>query len=110
MAATPERPQSTTVIWLVCTGIGLLFLARGAFQPYVFPIFEHLGGLSYAQIALLVNGYLMTRAERSLRGDAEAGAGGWRRLRRTSIASLALWFIVLLLGTVLPNVGSGPAA
>jgi hypothetical protein len=59
---------------------------------------------------LLVNGYLMTRAERSLRGDAEAGARGWRRLRRTSIASLALWFIVLLLGTVLPNVGSGPAS
>jgi hypothetical protein len=58
---------------------------------------------------LLLNGYLMTRAEQSLRGDAGGGAAGWRRLRRTSIASVALWLIVLLLGTVLPNVGSGPA-
>jgi uncharacterized membrane protein len=59
---------------------------------------------------LLLNGYLMTRAERSLRGDPGAGAGGWRRLRQTSIASVVLWLTVLLLGTVLPNVGSGPAS
>src|SRR5436190_22667781 len=58
----PSRAESTTAIWLVCVGIGLLFLARGAFQPYVFPLFENLGGLSYAQIALLLNGYVMAQS------------------------------------------------
>jgi len=39
--------SSATAVWLVAAGIGLLFLARGAFQPYIFPLFEHLGGFSY---------------------------------------------------------------
>lgn len=59
---------------------------------------------------LLLNGYLMTRAEQSLRGETTAGARGWRWLRRTSIASMALWLTILLLGTMLPNVGSGSAS
>ncbi|MDB6110249.1 MAG: rane protein major facilitator superfamily [Pedosphaera sp.] len=57
-----SRSESTMAIWLVCVGIGLLFLARGAFQPYIFPLFEHLGGLSYAQIALLLNGYVLAQS------------------------------------------------
>jgi MFS family permease len=56
------RSESTLAIWLVCVGIGLLFLARGAFQPYIFPLFENLGGLSYAQIALLLNGYVLAQS------------------------------------------------
>ena len=56
------RSDSTTAIWLVCVGIGLLFLARGAFQPYIFPLFENLGGLSYARIALLLNGYVLAQS------------------------------------------------
>jgi MFS family permease len=56
------RSESTVAIWLVCIGIGLLFLARGAFQPYIFPLFENLGGLSYAQIALLLNGYVLAQS------------------------------------------------
>ncbi|HLY74739.1 MAG TPA: MFS transporter [Planctomycetota bacterium] len=56
------RSESTIAIWLVCVGIGLLFLARGAFQPYIFPLFEHLGGLSYAQIALLLNVYVLAQS------------------------------------------------
>ena len=51
-----------TAIWLVSIGIGLLFLARGAFQPYIFPLFENLGGLSYARIALLLNGYVLAQS------------------------------------------------
>ena len=39
-----------------------LFLARGAFQPYIFPLFEHLGGFSYAQIASLLNGYVLAQS------------------------------------------------
>jgi len=57
-----RRSDSTVAIWLVCVGIGLLFLARGAFQPYIFPLFENLGGLSYAQIALMLNGYVLAQS------------------------------------------------
>ncbi len=57
-----SRADSMVAIWLVCVGIGLLFLARGAFQPYAFPLFEHLGGLTYAQIALLLNGYVLAQS------------------------------------------------
>jgi MFS family permease len=57
-----SRSESTLAIWLVCVGIGLLFLARGAFQPYIFPLFDHLGGLSYARIALLLNGYVLAQS------------------------------------------------
>jgi MFS family permease len=57
-----SRSDSALAIWLVCVGIGLLFLARGAFQPYIFPLFEHLGGLSYARIALLLNVYVLAQS------------------------------------------------
>src|SRR6266550_1031764 len=56
------RSESAMAVWLVCVGIGFLFLARGAFQPYIFPLFENLEGLSYAQIALLLNGYVMAQS------------------------------------------------
>ncbi len=56
------RTDSTLAIWLVCVGIGLLFLARGGFQPYIFPLFEHLGGLSYLQIAGMLNGYVLAQS------------------------------------------------
>lgn len=49
-------------VWLVCIGIGLLFLARGAFQPYIFPLFEHLSGFSYTRIAWLLNGYVLAQS------------------------------------------------
>jgi MFS family permease len=57
-----DRSDSTTAIWLVCCGIGLLFLARGAFQPYIFPLFENLEGFSYVQIAYLLNGYVLAQS------------------------------------------------
>lgn len=59
---TRTRSHSALAVWLVCIGIGLLFLARGAFQPYIFPLFENLGGLSYVQIALLLNGYVLAQS------------------------------------------------
>jgi MFS family permease len=52
-----QRSEATLAIWLVCVGIGLLFMARGAFLPYSFPLFEHFGTLSYAQIAIIISGY-----------------------------------------------------
>ena len=79
------RPRlgSNAAVWLVCVGIGLLFLTRGAFQPYAFPMFEHLGGLSYARIALLLNGYVMAQS-------LCAPAAGWYTDRTSTRNALAL--------------------
>ena len=52
---------------------------------------------------LLLNGWLMLRAERALQHGDSADPRGWRRLRRVALASLALWFAVVLAGSILPN-------
>ena len=49
---------------------------------------------------LLVNGLLMQQAERLARN---APARAWTRLKATSIASLVLWFAILLAGTILAS-------
>jgi len=50
-------------------------------------------------IALLLgNGYIRMRAENALR---QGLATGWGRFRRTSVASLVLWLVILLAGTLL---------
>lgn len=50
-------------------------------------------------IALLLgNGYVRMRAEHALR---QGLAAGWVRFRRTSVASLVLWLVILLAGTLL---------
>jgi hypothetical protein len=46
----------------------------------------------------------MLRAERALRAGTVAYGQGWGRLRRAAIASLVLWFAVVLAGSILPNV------
>jgi hypothetical protein len=52
-------------------------------------------------VLLLVNGWLLVRAEsRAERGDEDA----WRRLKWTSTISLALWFLTTLAGAGLLNV------
>ncbi len=50
-------------------------------------------------IALLLgNGYIRMRAENALQ---QGLAAGWDRFRRTSVASLVLWLVILLAGTLL---------
>ena len=50
-------------------------------------------------IALLLgNGYIRMRAEHALR---QGRAAGWDRFRRASVASLVLWLVILLAGTLL---------
>lgn len=50
-------------------------------------------------VALLFgNGWLMLRAERALQGGNPSEPAAWMRLRRSSMASLALWFAVVLAG------------
>jgi hypothetical protein len=53
-------------------------------------------------VALLVNGYVMTRTERRIRGLTEP-AEAWARLRFTALASLVLWFTIALAGVALVN-------
>jgi hypothetical protein len=51
-------------------------------------------------VLLLGNGYVRLRAERALREGREA----WTLFRRTSVASLGLWFLILLAGAFLTTV------
>ena len=53
---------------------------------------------------LLLNGYAMLRAERRLEAGDPAEARYWAQLRTASLVSLALWFLVVLVGSILPNV------
>ena len=54
-------------------------------------------------VALLANGAMITRAEAALDRDDSDAAPGWRTLRRTSVASLGLWFLITALGIALVN-------
>jgi hypothetical protein len=52
--------------------------------------------------ALMVNGYLLTRAERQAETDA---VRGWKWLTVTSTISVLLWMLTTLAGAALPNIG-----
>ena len=56
-------------------------------------------------VALLVNGWLMTRAERSLRttGMSEENRA-WTHLHNTAAVSLVLWYAITLAGVALLNI------
>jgi len=65
---------------------------------------ENLSGSGVFQLKLLLvlllfaNGWFMMRAEQALRGGHPSDPAAWARLRRSSLASLALWFAVVLAG------------
>jgi hypothetical protein len=69
------------------TGLGMMLADLKTYLPSI--VFWTKMGLI---VLLILNGYVRLRAEAAL----EIG-----RLRRTSIASLVLWFAVLLAGTIL---------
>jgi len=51
-------------------------------------------------VVLLANGLLMRQAEHLARSTPERA---WRQLRWTSVASLVLWFAIVLASTILAN-------
>ena len=53
-------------------------------------------------VALMANGYLLTRAERQAETDVMRG---WKWLKVTSTISVALWMLTTLAGAALPNIG-----
>lgn len=102
--ATPDWSEELTRLagvhrWVVA-GLALIF-ASGLLMLFAdldrlatSPVFWIKMGL----VALLLgNGFMRMRAETALR----QGHAGWARFRRTSIASLVLWFAILLAGTML---------
>jgi hypothetical protein len=52
-------------------------------------------------VLLLLNGYVMTRAEARVRADGSEAS--WAQLRLTAIASMALWFSIAFAGVALVN-------
>jgi len=56
-------------------------------------------------VALLVNGWVMTRAEKSLRTtDMSEENRAWTHLHNTAAVSLVLWYAITLAGVALLNV------
>lgn len=49
-------------IAVACIGMGLLYLVRGSFLPYFYPLYENLTSFSYSQIALLLNVFILSQA------------------------------------------------
>jgi hypothetical protein len=54
-------------------------------------------------VLLLVNGWMMTRAEEQVRANPTQSESGWGRLRVTAIVSSVLWFAITLAGVTLVN-------
>ena len=52
---------------------------------------------------LLANAYLLKRTETTLRGGSPDDPALWARLRYISAASLGLWLVLILAGTLLVN-------
>jgi hypothetical protein len=78
---------------------GLLMFAADLENLAVSAIFWSKMGLI---AVLLFNGYAMLRTERRLQLNP-VDTRQWQRLRIASLASLALWFAVVLAGSILPN-------
>jgi hypothetical protein len=100
-AGSAELQNAFTVHRWVITGLGLTLVSGvgmllADLDTYLTSaVFWTKMGL----VALLIaNGYLKLRAEAGLR---DGGVSAWPRLRRTAIASIVLWFAVLLAGTTL---------
>lgn len=49
-------------IYSASFGIGLLYCIRGGFLPYFFPIFQKISTLSFAQISVLLNIFVLSQA------------------------------------------------
>jgi hypothetical protein len=54
-------------------------------------------------VLLLINGAIMTATETALARDASESSPYWRKLHRTAIRSLVLWFVITAFGMALVN-------
>ena len=79
---------------------GVLLFAADVETYFVAPVFWT--KMTFVA-ALLVIGYLMTRAERGA-GTTEDSASAWKSLRRNAVASMILWFATAFVGVALVNI------
>jgi len=91
-------------VWVLCALAAIVASGAGFFladrETYLssLPFWLKMGSVA----TLLANGTWMLRLERAcVRQPADDRA--WRRLRFSATASVALWFLTTLLGTVLNN-------
>jgi hypothetical protein len=99
-AGAIRRAHRVVVAGLVALVLSGLLLLAADFDTYVA---SRLFWLKMALFAtLLVNGTVLLRAGEPARGNAPVD---WRRMRWASVVSVALWALVTLLGTALPNIG-----
>lgn len=54
-------------------------------------------------VLLLINGWMMTRAEHALALDPSESSPHWKRMHRAAVTSLTLWFIITAFGVALVN-------
>jgi hypothetical protein len=88
-----HRPVMAGLALIFASGLLMMLAQLGSVATSV--VFWTKMGLI---VLLLGNGYIRMRAETALRQGVPAG---WNRFRRTSVASLVLWSLVLLAGTLL---------
>ena len=94
--AAVHPPHRLIVIALLVIGLsGILMTLSDVHHFLTSAVFWTKMGLI---LLLLGNGALRLKAEHAVRLGI---AAGWSRLRRTSIASLVLWFVILLAGTII---------
>jgi hypothetical protein len=90
---------------IVIGGLGILFVSGVLLFAADIDTFvaSRVFWLKMSLVALLIgNGAIMRMAQQ----QAERGAvGAWSRLRTTAAISLLLWFLTILAGTALPNIG-----
>jgi len=104
-ATAPDWPQELTRLasvhrWVVA-GLALIFVSGFLMMLTSFEIFavSAVFWIKMGLIALLLgNGFVRMRAETALR---QGRATGWGQFRAASVASLVLWFVILLTGTLL---------
>lgn len=85
----------------VMAGLALIFASGALMTLTEFATFAT-SAVFWAKMGLIAlllgNGFVRMRAETALR---QGQASGWRRFRRTSVASVVLWFLILLAGALL---------
>lgn len=83
---------------VILSGIGMLAADLDTFLP---------SWIYWTKMALvlllLINGYRMTLFERELQ-TVDESSPVWGRLHRVAVVSIALWFVITLLGALLANV------
>jgi hypothetical protein len=93
------RVHRTVIVGLCLTFVSGLLLAAADVETYAtLPAFWFKMGLI---LTLLANGAWMQRTERSL----SAGSSAWTQLRNAAVASVVLWFAVVLASTFLTSAG-----